>query len=60
MNSFYNVLNALPWYAWIAIVGIIGGTVRSVVAMNHRHRERVEMIRQGMDPRNHEAKVIDD
>ena len=50
MDSLRQVLHALPWYAWIAIVAIIGTTVRSVVKMSHQHRERMEMIRQGLDP----------
>ncbi len=52
MDSLWSALAGLPWYAWIAIIAIVGGTIRSIVAMNHKHQERIEMIRQGMDPRN--------
>jgi len=51
-DSFWNFLNHIPWYAWITIVGIIVGGIRAVVSMSHKHQERMEMIRQGMDPRD--------
>ncbi len=54
LASVEGVLNAFPWWAWIAIVAVVGETVRQVVKMNHKHRERIEMIRQGMDPRDHD------
>ena len=50
MDSLTQVLHALPWFAWIAIAAIIGATVRRVVKMSQLHRERMEMIRQGLDP----------
>ena len=50
MDSLTEVLRAMPWFAWIAIVAIIGETVRRVIKMSHQHRERLEMIQQGMDP----------
>ena len=50
MDALVEVLRTLPWYAWIAIVGIISGTVHKVFKLSHQHRERMEMIRQGMDP----------
>jgi hypothetical protein len=50
MNAVVSILNALPWFAWIAIVAIIGSTVGSVTKMLVTHHERIEMIRQGMNP----------
>ena len=50
MSGFMNIINAIPWYAWIAIVGIIVTGVVKVVAMGHDHAERMEMIRSGMKP----------
>ncbi len=50
----YNILSGLPWVAWIPIVAIICGSlvcvVMFVVNAIHRHEERMEMIKQGLDP----------
>ncbi len=51
MEGLLDVLNALPWFAWIAIVAIIGGTVRRAQKARHEHVERMGMIDQGLDPR---------
>jgi hypothetical protein len=51
-ESFWNFLSHIPWFAWIAIVAIVGGVIRQLVSMTHKHQERMEMIRQGMDPRD--------
>ena len=45
-----NFLNPIPWYAWIAIVAILCGAFQLMVKSVHRHEERMEMIKQGMDP----------
>jgi len=46
-----NVMESIPWYAWIPIVAIIVGGVSSIIKLSHKHRERMEMIRHGIDPR---------
>jgi hypothetical protein len=51
-EAFWNFLSRIPWYAWIAIVVLVGGIIRQLVSMSHKHAERMEMIRQGMDPRD--------
>ena len=51
-ESFWNFLSHIPWFAWIPILAIIFGTIKGLVSMSHRHQERMEMIRQGMDPRD--------
>lgn len=56
MNGIQQILNAMPWYAWIAVIVLAGGIVRQIVSMSHKHRERMEMIRQGMDPRDYPKK----
>ncbi|MBK8267613.1 MAG: hypothetical protein IPK83_04635 [Planctomycetes bacterium] len=53
MANLANILAAFPWWAWIAVIAILGGLIRQVISMNHKHRERMEMIRQGMDPRDY-------
>ena len=50
METLIELLRALPWFAWIAIVAIVGTTVRSVIKANHHHQQRMELIHQGMDP----------
>ena len=49
-SGFTDVIRSIPWFAWVAIVGIVGGTVCSVVSSRFRHIQRMEMIRKGMDP----------
>ncbi len=43
------MLSFLPWYAWIAIVAIICGSLTSIAKMLIKHRERMERIRHGDD-----------
>jgi len=50
MEVLEDVLESIPWYAWVAIIAIIGGTVTSVTKMILHHQERMEMIQRGMDP----------
>ena len=50
MDGGLSILNAIPWYAWIAIVAIVGCNVTKMVEMSHRHRERMSMIQMGMHP----------
>lgn len=45
-----EILVGIPWFAWIAIVAMLFGMVKAVIQMNHSHEERMERIKQGMDP----------
>ncbi len=56
MNSVSSILTALPWFAWIPIVAIIGGTISTVTKMIITHNERMAMIRQGIHPDAQNAK----
>jgi hypothetical protein len=49
-NGFAQFLMGIPWFAWIAIVGIICGSISQIIGQCQRHFERMEMIRQGMNP----------
>ena len=40
----------MPWFGWIALAGILSGTVTSLAGLRCKHAERIEMIRQGMNP----------
>lgn len=40
----------LPWFAWVAIVAVVSGSVNALVQSWFRHHERMAMIRQGMNP----------
>lgn len=50
MGQVVSILAPIPWFAWIAIIAIVCGAVTKVVAMSHRHRERMMMIQAGMHP----------
>lgn len=49
MNPF-ELLASLPWFAWIAIVAIISGSITTIFTTWFKHRERMAMIQQGMNP----------
>ncbi len=49
-GGIMDFLIGIPWFAWIPIIAIICGAITKVVSMSHEHSERLEMIRQGMDP----------
>lgn len=46
----YAILNAIPWFGWVAIVAIISGALTAMVRAGYKHQERMAMIRNGMDP----------
>jgi len=50
-DNLWTFLASIPWWSWIPIVAIVGGLIQSMLAMNHKHRERLAMIEKGMDPR---------
>jgi hypothetical protein len=45
-----TLIQHIPWFAWIALAGITSGTLCGLVRMIIVHRERIAMIRCGMDP----------
>ena len=47
MQDFWQWTASLPWYAWVAIVAIVGGVATKITTMVLTHRERMEAIRQG-------------
>jgi hypothetical protein len=50
MESDLAIIGALPWFAWVAIFGIVGGTMTTIFKMGMVHRERMAMIRMGINP----------
>ncbi|QDV36642.1 hypothetical protein [Tautonia plasticadhaerens] len=50
MNPAFVLLDNIPWFAWIAIVAIVFGSLSGVFAAWFKHRERMAMIQQGMNP----------
>ncbi|RUL85956.1 hypothetical protein [Tautonia sociabilis] len=50
MQSAAQLLSSIPWFAWIAIVVILSGSISGAFCSWLKHRERIEMIRQGMNP----------
>jgi uncharacterized membrane protein len=59
-SALVDLLKGIPWFAWIAIVAIIGGTISSVVKARYRHVQRMEMINKGMDPTVIQSKLDED
>jgi hypothetical protein len=43
-------LGGMPWFGWIAIVAIVSGCVTGTISSVLSHRQKMEMIRQGMHP----------
>ena len=50
MEALAELIGKLPWFAWVAIVAILGGTATSIVTARMRHTERMAMIDAGLDP----------
>lgn len=36
MEGIFSSLASMPWYAWVAIVAIVGGVVVKIAAPRHR------------------------
>ncbi|WP_435005087.1 hypothetical protein P12x_002978 [Tundrisphaera lichenicola] len=49
-NGFVQFLTGIPWFAWIAIVAIVCGSISAIIAQCQRHFERMAMIQHGMNP----------
>ncbi|APW60796.1 hypothetical protein [Paludisphaera borealis] len=49
-NMMTTLIQHIPWFAWIALAAIACGTLSAIVKMIIVHRERIAMIRCGMDP----------
>ena len=56
MESAVPILATLPWFAWIAIVAIVSGSVCGTLKTLIIHRERMAMIRHGIHPDSVTAK----
>ena len=59
-TEIVHLANSIPWFAWIAIVAIISGSIAEVLKRRYRHLERIEMIRQGMNPDSTKPPGVDD
>ncbi len=42
--TFWDWCARIPWFAWIAIIAIIGGTVTSITKLVINHRERMAVL----------------
>jgi hypothetical protein len=56
METAVPILATLPWFAWIAIVAIVSGSVCGTLKTLIIHRERMAMIRHGIHPDSVTAK----
>jgi hypothetical protein len=50
MDNFWSFRHTIPWFAWVAIVAIVGGCATSVAKVIATHRERMAKIDHGIDP----------
>jgi len=50
LSGVVTILTALPWFAWIAIVAIVCGTIDDLLKRSIKHRERMAMIQRGINP----------
>jgi hypothetical protein len=50
MENGLVMIESMPWFAWVAIAGIAGGTFSTIFKMGIVHRERMAMIRMGINP----------
>ena len=50
MEPLVSTMNTIPWFGWIAIVALVCSTIQCMAKSKMRHRERIEMIRMGMNP----------
>jgi hypothetical protein len=51
MDGFWHWASSIPWFAWVAIVAILAGCATSVATAIIKHREKMERIRFGDQPR---------
>ena len=42
--NFWELCARIPWYAWVAIIAIIGGTATKITKIVIEHRERIATI----------------
>jgi hypothetical protein len=49
-SDLFTWVSAIPWYAWIPIVAIVCGCITGIIKLRYQHKERIEMIRQGIHP----------
>ena len=52
-HDVLQFLTSIPWFAWIAIVAIVCGAFTQVVNRHYEYEERMEKIRQGINPDDH-------
>ncbi len=44
------MFQSIPWFAWLGLAGIVGGFLSAIIKMLIVHRERMAMLRCGIDP----------
>ena len=53
METVINLLEAIPFWGWMAVIVIGGIAIEGIVKvkrMQIKHAERMEKIKQGIDP----------
>ena len=59
-SDVFGFLNGIPWFAWISIVAIVCSSIGGIAKMRYKHLERIEMIRQGMNPNDIKPGPVED
>ena len=52
MEFLKELMEIFPWYAWVALIAIVGGTIRSLFVAALRHQQKMAMINKGLDPKS--------
>lgn len=50
MGGIASIIGSIPWFGWIAIIAIVSSAISQCLRWHYQHVERMEMIRQGMNP----------
>ena len=56
MSNVWAAVVSISWFGWVAIVAIVSGSVAGIFNSWFRHRERMAMIHQGLNPDSREGK----
>jgi hypothetical protein len=49
-STLQQIVAIFPWWAWVAILAIVSSAAIAITRMVIGHRERMEYLRQGMQP----------
>ena len=59
-SDVFGFLSGIPWIAWILMVALACSSFSGIMKMRYKHLERIEMIRQGMNPNDIKPGPVED